>query len=242
MIKGIEGLKKYYDREKIVNTYDKKRFNHTYGNMQHEIELRIINKLISKLKNPRLLEIAVGTGRVTRDIKGKGIGIDASKNMLKKAKKNAPGWKFIRMDVMDLKFKKKFDVIISLRLLRHFNKSDRKIVYKKIYNSLSNNGLFIFDMPTGRHNKILVFLDLFKKHDKIYEADTPIKNIDRELKDSGFKIINVYNTKYESFIFRVMCILNDKLNVFYPQLKKCMEKHINNLRLATNILLIAKKQ
>lgn len=242
MIKGKKDLKRYYNKEKIVNTYDAKRFYDTYRKLQHAIELEVINSAISQLKSPRLLEIAVGTGRVTKNIKGIGIGIDTSENMLKIAKKSAPKWKFIKMDVMNLKFKKKFNAIISLRLLRHFKKSEREIAYKKIYNSLSNNGLLIFDMPTGRHNKIIEFISLFKKQDKIYEADTPVKKIKDELNKSGFDVVNIYNTKYEGSVFRAMCILNDNLNIFYPLLRKYMEKHINNLHLAANVIFIARKQ
>lgn len=242
MIKGKKELKRYYNQEKIVSKYEAKRFDNTYGRLQHEIELEIINRFISKFKNQRLLEIAVGTGRVTRNIKGKGIGIDTSENMLKTAKKNAPGWKFIKMDVMNLKFKEKFDVVISLRLLRHFNAQDRKIAYKKISCVLSDKGSLIVDMPTGKHNALLEFIDLFKKQDKIYEATMPIKEMKKELNESGFDVTSMYNTKYVGLLFRAMCIINDNLGALYPFLKRRMDKRMNKLHLATNVMLIAKKK
>ena len=182
MIEGKEELKKYYNKEKIVETYESKRFHDTYKKLQHKVELDIINKYVSTFKKPKLLEIAVGTGRVTRDMNAKGIGIDTSENMLKTAKKNAPGWKFIKMDVMNLKFKEKKDIVVSLRLIRHFNKTDRKKAYRKIHSILSKKGMFIFDMPTGRHNKVLQLIDLFKKQDKIYEADMSLEDIKKELR------------------------------------------------------------
>ena len=242
MIKSKERIKSYYSKNDIAISYDLKRFHNTFGRIQHEIEISIINNAISKFKNPRLLEIAVGTGRVTKAIKGKGIGIDTSDNMLKIAKKNAPKWRFIKMDVMDLHLKKKFEVVISLRLLRHFSRTDRKIAYKKIYESLSDNGLFIFDMPTGRHNKVLEVLDLFKKQNKVYEADTPLKELKEELNDSGFDVLDVYNTKYEGLFFRVFCWINDKLNAFYPVLRKYADSYLNKLSLATNVIIISKKK
>lgn len=240
MIKGKEELKKYYNKEKIVETYESKRFHNTYKKLQHKIELDLINKYVSTFKKPKLLEIAVGTGRVTRDMKAKGIGVDTSENMLKTAKKNAPGWKFIRMDVMNLKFKEKKDIVVSLRLIRHFNKADRKKAYRNIHDILSKKSIFIFDMPTGRHNKVLQLIDLFKNQDKIYEADMSLKDIRKELKESGFDIIKVYNTKYEGLLFRSMCIMNDLFNGLYTLLKRKMERNMNKLNIASNILLIVK--
>lgn len=241
MIKSKKELKEYYNRKRVVEEYDLKRFHNTYGNIQHEIEMGIINSTISKYKNPRLLEIAVGTGRVTKNIKGSGIGIDSSENMLEIARKNAPNWKFVKMDAKNLNFRQKFDIVISLRLIRHFNRRDRKEVYKKIHHLLSGKGILIFDMPTGRQDKILRFIDKFKRHDRIYEADTPINKISKELSESGFDIIRLCNTKYDNFIFRMLCIINDKLNIFYPWLKEYIEKLITRLDLAANIIIIAEK-
>lgn len=241
MIKGKKNLRWYYNRKSIVCNYDTKRFNDTFRRLQHEVEVEIINKAISNLKNPKVLEIAVGTGRITKEIKANGTGIDTSENMLRIAKKSAPGWKFIKMDVMELKFREQFNAVVSFRLLRHFDKKDRKIALKKINNALSANGLLIFDMPTGYHSKILEFIDIFKKHDKIFEADTPVEEIKKELNKCGFDVLKIYNTKSESLFFKGLCIINDKLNLFYTLLKKHMEKQINDIKFASNAAIIAKK-
>lgn len=240
MIKTGKELKSYYNRGHVVSQYDRKRFRGTYGRIQHEFELGIINSCISGLKNPRILEIAVGTGRVTKDINGVGIGIDASENMLEKARKKVKGWKFIKMDIKSLRFREKFDIVVSLRLIRHFQKKDRKDAYRKIRRCLSKNGLLVFDMPTGRHNRFLEFVDRFKKQDHIYEADTPADEVRRELEESGFRVIRMHNTKYESLYFRALCLINDKINIFYPSIRRYMKRYSDNLGLATNVLIIAK--
>jgi len=241
MIKGKGPLIEYYNKKNVASTYDNKRFTNTFGKLQHEMEVRIINRVVSKFKNPKLLEIAVGTGRITKDIKATGIGIDTSQNMLDIAKKRVPGWKFIKMSIIHLTFKEKFNVIVSIRLLRHFNKKDRKIALKKICKALSPNGLLIFDMPTERHNKILDLISNLKKTDNIYEADTTVEKIKKELNASGFQIMKVYNTKNENLIFKAMCLINDKSDLLYPLLKNYMKKYLNKLRLATNVLVVAKK-
>lgn len=241
MIRKKSSLIEYYNRKDVVDKYNKKRFNNTFGRLQHETEVEIINSYLVKMNNPIIMEVPVGTGRITRELKISGIGVDTSENMISVARKAAPGWKFIKRDIMKLSFKERFDVVISFRLLRHFDKKIRASALKKVHSMLKPNGLLIFDMPTGRYNKILAFIDKFKSYDKIYEDDTPIDEIKKELQDAGFRPVRIYNAKFESFPFRLICLTNDKINLFYSLLKRRMKNNLNNIKIATNVVIVAKK-
>jgi ubiquinone/menaquinone biosynthesis C-methylase UbiE len=241
-VKNHQSLMDYYDDKNVVNAYERKRFRSTFGALQHEIELGIVNDAIDALKNPKVLEIAVGTGRVTRDIKVPGVGVDASENMISQAKKAAPQWKFIKKDVMKLDFKNEFDIVVTFRLLRHFDKKARKKSLGLIHKSLKKDGLLIFDMPTGLHSRVLEFLDGFRKKDYIYEDDTPINDLKEELKESGFEAVSVYNTKNENLFFRLLCFLDDYTGWFYKGLKKSMTRLMKDYRSAVNVVVVARKK
>ena len=89
-ISGLRDLKEHYNKEEIAKSYEKLRFSSLAGQIEHFIEINLINSIIKKERPNLILEIATGPGRLTKDIKlwNKGIGIDYSTNMLRLARKN----------------------------------------------------------------------------------------------------------------------------------------------------------
>jgi len=145
-IKNRKNMDNYKYNSKI---YDEKHLdskiytNHTY----------LIDKYIKKFKlNKKILDIACGTGTDILKLNKKGYdctGIDTSKSMIKKAiyKNKKYKSKFIIGDFKK-KIIKNYPMITCLfnaiPEIANSNK-DLNYIFKKVYNQLNKNGLFIFD-------------------------------------------------------------------------------------------------
>ncbi len=105
-----------------------------------------------------VLDAACGVGYGTNLLSKKSkniIGIDYSKSAIKFAKENYKNKKikFFESNILNFKYKKKFDVIVSLETLEHINRSDGIKWIKKCYNLLKKNGIFICSSPLLRIRK-----------------------------------------------------------------------------------------
>jgi trans-aconitate 2-methyltransferase len=110
------------------------------------------NKLISELKlegTENVLDLGCGDGSVTRQIaklvpKGKVLGIDASKGMIRAAQpKEHANLRFRVLDINDLDFVEKFDVVFSNAVL-HWVK-DHELLLNNVYGALRINGRLRFN-------------------------------------------------------------------------------------------------
>ncbi len=98
----------------------------------------MFNLFCKKLdKGSEVLDIGCGSGLpVTRELVNKDFrvtGVDISNSMIRVAKKNVPQAKYVRSSMTDIKFKDKFDGIVSSYSMicldpKNFKKSARKVV------------------------------------------------------------------------------------------------------------------
>ncbi len=121
-----------------------KNFEHRY------IEKPAMRLLLPGLKDKAILCIGCGTGEECSLLKFSGvksiIGIDISKEMIKKAKKKYPDIKFQVMDMGNLSFKNStFDFIYS-SLALHYVDNFRDVL-EGISKILKKEGTFLFSMP-----------------------------------------------------------------------------------------------
>lgn len=188
VVKTKKEIKEYYKTERVVEEYIKKRFDSAVGFLRHREQVKFINSLIKENSIKNVLEVACGPGRLTADIYGfkYGLAVDTSELMLKIAKERAPHWKFKKMDAFNLNLKKKFDLVISFRLLRHFKKEDRRRLYFQIKKILKPKGYFIFD-AISKHFKILYKL----RGGKVFTKYFSQQEIKHELEESGFKVLKI---------------------------------------------------
>ena len=106
-------------------------------------------------ENSEVLDAACGVGYGTSLISKKAkniIGIDYSKAAIKFANQNYKNKKikFIESNILNYKYPKKFDVIVSLETLEHINKTDGINWIKKCYKMLKKEGIFICSSPLLR--------------------------------------------------------------------------------------------
>ncbi len=69
-----------------------------------EEEMSMLVREISDLPPCRVLDVACGTGFLTRYLRGNVIGLDSSEEMLKIARDRVPGASFVRGDAFDVPF------------------------------------------------------------------------------------------------------------------------------------------
>jgi demethylmenaquinone methyltransferase/2-methoxy-6-polyprenyl-1,4-benzoquinol methylase len=67
-------------------------------------ELHVLEQVIADLPPKRTLDVACGTGFLTRHLRGEVVGLDASERMLELARGQAPSAEFVRGDALSLPF------------------------------------------------------------------------------------------------------------------------------------------
>jgi len=190
----------YYKGEDSAGEYDRRR----YGGYMGEYRTALIRQNLGiALKNnekekPVILEVAPGSGVVTRILLDKYantniFGLDSSPQMLaylkKKYKKEiaAGNLKLTEGDALHIPYPdKKFDLVISLRLLIHYNKPNTYL--KEMARVLKPGGLLVVDT----HN--------------FFRADLPVVIYKRYIKNSlkKSKVYSYYlypweiNQKYQA--------------------------------------------
>ncbi len=124
-------------------------------------------KWLAPAAGEKIIDIGCGTGQLTNEIKNFGTevtGIDASAEMIAKAKENYPGIDFYVKDATDFSFDEQFDAAFSNATLHWINKQEAAL--KCIYGCLKKGGRFVFEMG-GKHN-IESIHDAIKK---VFEAE-----------------------------------------------------------------------
>jgi len=125
----MENFLKFYKKKAIVDTYDLIRLSGIKRGINREIERIIIASLV---KGKKILEVGCGTGFITKVLapKGEVIAIDASKEMISRARKNVPTAEYINKNLFLYSPKKKFDSVVAIRVLGHFQLENFEKAYK----------------------------------------------------------------------------------------------------------------
>jgi len=91
-----------------------------------EEELRVLEDVVAALPPVRTLDLACGTGFLTRHLPGEVVGLDASERMLDEARKQAPNARFVQGDALALPFADgSFDRVFTSYFYCHLVEGDR---------------------------------------------------------------------------------------------------------------------
>ena len=154
-------------------------------------------ELLGAQKDERILDLGCGTGYLTSQIQQKGAkvtGIDASPDMIAKAKATYPEVEFFVKDGTDFHFDEKFDAVFSNATLHWIKNADGAI--QSVYNALKPGGRFVAEM--GGKGNVQQLVAATKKvlgkygYDKVDEANPWY-----------FPSAAAYATKLEAAGFRV---------------------------------------
>jgi ubiquinone/menaquinone biosynthesis C-methylase UbiE len=90
-----------------------------------ERELIVLTARIEALPAARTLDVACGTGYLTRYLQGDVVGLDQSERMLERARRAAPHATFVRGDALDLPFQHgSFDRVFTGHFYGHLESDD----------------------------------------------------------------------------------------------------------------------
>jgi tRNA (cmo5U34)-methyltransferase len=174
----------------------------------------------------RVIDLGCGTGTIASKVKEKFKNahitcLDLAENMISMAKAKLEEYddvQYLINDFYNFKFDKTYDVVISSLALHHLiNDEDKKKFYKKIFNSLTDRGVFYnADVVLGSNNtiqkiNIKQWIEFMERNvpkqeietkwiQKYNEEDRPAKLIDqiKWLEHEGFKDVDVI-WKYYNF-------------------------------------------
>jgi len=198
-VKKASEVKEYYEDKSVVKDYSKKRFGDILGSFQHISQIDTVNHHINTTKSAKVLEIACGPARLTKDIfpLEEGVAIDTSEEMLKEARKvmnesnKKNKWRFVKNDAFNLNFKKdEFDLIFTFRFIRHLHLKERVKIYDSIKKFMKPNGVLIFDVVNRRKNVPIRKIIGEKKY-AVYDVMYSEKEFKKEMKSNGFKVIDI---------------------------------------------------
>jgi len=89
-------------------------------------ELAETTRVLAALRPARVLDVACGTGFLTRHLRGEVVGLDESKAMLRIARERAPAATFLQGDALALPFAdESFERVLTAHFYGHLGEADR---------------------------------------------------------------------------------------------------------------------
>jgi ubiquinone/menaquinone biosynthesis C-methylase UbiE len=134
-------VKNYYQNKAVAGRYYNKRFLSITGRFNHYLEKSFLINVIQKLEIESALDVACGTGRLTKELLSLDIpaicGVDIAQEMLDVAKQYCGAENsnliFNREDAEELSFQdNSFDMVISFRFLDHLPMNQKKKVLSEM--------------------------------------------------------------------------------------------------------------
>jgi len=195
-------------------------------NELHEKIFSIVKEFSENHNIKKILDLGVGTGITSEKIlsispSAKLVALDFSETMLNGARKRLSKYdaKFIRGDYSEIEFENNFDIVISVIGIHHQNTEGKQKLFRKIFNSLNKDGLFLFgDLMTYRNrekaqdNDSKHFNHLEKNaedeksrkewlhHHKNLNILSPIEDQVDWLKESGFPSVEIVFTCFNTVL------------------------------------------
>ncbi len=186
-------LRSYYRERQVVAEYLPRRTGQPRNGFLHERQVRFLDRVIAERRPRAVLEVAPGPARLTAEIAQVplGLAVDFSPEMLEMARRRVAAagksWFFVRGDAFALPVAAGgFDLIFSLRFVRHFSAPDRARLYREFAELLRPRGALVLDAPSeaGRDPARRASHAVY---DELY---TPAK-LQRELGEHGFHVVRL---------------------------------------------------
>ncbi|MDP9067984.1 MAG: class I SAM-dependent methyltransferase [Actinomycetota bacterium] len=116
-------MKEYYERR--APEYDATSWEHPDASDEQRREQRALLDALRRLRPATTLDVACGTGFLTRHLPGAVVALDHSETMLGLARTKARNCSFLRADALRLPFKDgSFDRVFSANFYGHLQQSE----------------------------------------------------------------------------------------------------------------------
>lgn len=189
-ISGKSGIQEAYCGSVRAHEYVERRFTHELNRLLHDRQVDAVNALMRHARPRRVLEIAPGPGRVTKDVQPAGtlICLEYNEGMIERGRQDCGDralW--IRGDGFRLPLTQAFDLVYSFRFVRHFHREDRSRLYTEIRRVLRPGGYFVLDAVNERVSRPLreAHPAEYPIYDKLYRPD----ELRQELSSAGLEPI-----------------------------------------------------
>jgi ubiquinone/menaquinone biosynthesis C-methylase UbiE len=120
-------VKEYYDR--LAPEYDAFYRGDYYDGDEGErfqAEVAKLQNVVAALRPARTLDVACGTGFLTKQLRGEVVGLDSSRRMLARASEQAPHATFVQGDALELPFADgSFDRVFTGHFYGHLEEPER---------------------------------------------------------------------------------------------------------------------
>jgi SAM-dependent methyltransferase len=211
-IYSINGIAKLYQGREVAEKYSGERFTSELGRLVHSRQVKFVNRVITSFHPQRVLEIAPGPGRLTRDVKLQGelFCLEYNQGMIEQGRSACGAIaRWVRGDGFRLPFSKPFDVVYSFRFVRHFHRNDRARLYSEIKRVLRPGGYFVMDAVNERFSKPLRMAhpEKYPVYDKLYR----LEELREELHKAGLEPVELLPVqKYFSWQYRSQTFLGPR--------------------------------
>ena len=141
-------------------------------------------------ENGKILDLGCGSGRDSKEFINRGYkvtAVDGSEKLAKEASKLIKQ-KVIISTFQELKLKEKFDGIWACASLLHINRDELKIVLRKLYENLKDDGIFYMSFKYGDKE----YIDDKNRYFNCYTDEGISKFINE---NTEFSIIDLYITE-----------------------------------------------
>ena len=138
----------------VVSVYDHIASSYTEAYSENdEQDFKYLDKFLANLSGKKLIDMGCGSGINTAYLKRKGfdvVGVDASQNMLKVARKLNPTIQFEEQDILHTTFEAEaFDGVILAYVINHFNYEGLALLRDEIDRVLKKDGLLFLSAHVG---------------------------------------------------------------------------------------------
>lgn len=198
-------IKSYTESHKnkgMGENYDKRMYSEdTWSNRVWQIEKYLLSKILSGKKNCKVLDFATGTGRIPEFLEKIGFqnitGIDASKAMLKPAKKKLRKTNLLCLNITKNKDfsevkREKFGVILSFRFFLNIERELGDNIMKKLSKIIKDDGIFIFNMHANKYS-LIGAKELIRSFNKKKGNLLSVKEIKSLVNKNGFSVKEIYS-------------------------------------------------
>ena len=155
---GEQEIRAAYSGEAVAARYVADRFASELNRVLHDRQVAAVQRLVARIRPRRILEVAPGPGRLTRDVRPSGLlaCLEYSGEMIARGQSSCQRravW--VRGDAFRLPFQRRFELVYSFRFVRHFQPRDRERLYAEIHRVLLPGGFFLMDAVNERVSRPL---------------------------------------------------------------------------------------
>lgn len=215
-----------YEGAKVASEYVQVRFQSELMALLHDRQVEAVNRLVRKGAT-RVLEVAPGPGRLTRDVRTDGplVCLEFNAGMIEEGRAACgSNVEWVRGNGFDLPFGGVFDLLYTFRFVRHFHREDRERLYAQVRKVLRPGGMFVMDAVNEQVSGPwrAARPEDYPIYDKLYRDETELR---AELTGAGFEIVRVEPVqRWLNLQFRAQCLLGPRSRTVCRWVIRALEK------------------